>query len=296
MKGRLLATVALLAATAIWGSTFVVTKRSLADLSPAAFLTWRFGIAAGVLLLVRPRSVASLGRADRRHAVLLGAALAAGFLLQTIGLLHTLAGVSGFLTGAAVIFTPVAAATLFGERVGSTGWLAVGGAAIGMAVLAGGVTASSPVSALLTLGGAAFFAVHISGLSRWATRANAYGITALSVTVAAILCGAVALGRGEVAVPATREAWTAVAYLALAATCAGFAIQAWAQSALTAVAAAVVMTMEPVFAAVLATAVGERGLHWAGWVGGLVVVASMFLAELGPRKCCDALSPRVECC
>lgn len=296
MKGRLLATAALLVATAIWGSTFVVTKSSLAHMSPASFLLWRFGIAAVVLLLARPRTVTRLTRAEQRQAVLLGAALAGGFLLQTVGLLHTLAGVSGFLTGAAVIFTPVAAATLFGERVGRTGWVAVGGSAVGMAILAGGVTAPSPASALLTLVGAAFFAVHISGLSRWATRTNAYGMTALSVTVAAVLCGAAALGRGDVSAPSTVEAWQAVLYLSLAATCAGFAIQAWAQSALTAAAAAVVMTMEPVFAAVLATAVGERGLQWVGWVGGLIVVASMFLAEFGTRECCDALSPRVECC
>ena len=296
MKGRLLATAALLVATALWGSTFVVTKSSLDHLSPAAFLMWRFGIAGGVLLLARPSTVARLSRAEQRQAALLGSALAAGFLLQTVGLLHTLAGVSGFLTGAAVILTPVVAAAFFGERVGRTGWVAVGGSAVGLAVLAGGVSAPSPASALLTLAGAAFFAVHISGLSRWATRANAYGLTALSVTVAAALCGVVALLGGGVAAPPTPQAWQALLYLGLAATCAGFAIQAWAQSVLTAVTAAVVMTMEPVFAAVLATAAGEQGLRWVGWVGGLLVVASMLLAELGPRKCCDALSPRVECC
>jgi drug/metabolite transporter (DMT)-like permease len=296
VKGRLLATVALLVATALWGSTFVVTKSSLTHLSPASFLLWRFGIAAGALVLARPRAVARLSPAERRRATLLGAALAGGFLLQTVGLLHTLAGVSGFLTGAAVVFTPVVAATVFGERVGRTGWVAVGGSAIGLVVLAGGVTAPSPASALVTLAGAACFAVHISGLSRWATRTNAYGLTALSVTVAAALCGVVALVTGDVSAPPTRAAWQAVLYLGLAATCAGFAVQAWAQSVLTAVTAAVVMTMEPVFAAVIAVATGEHGLHWVGWAGGLVVVASMFLAELGPRECCDALSPRVECC
>jgi drug/metabolite transporter (DMT)-like permease len=54
--------------------------------------------------------------------------------------------------------------------------------------------------------------------------------------------------------------------------------------------------MEPVFAAVLAAAVGEAGLGWVAWAGGLLVVAGMALAELGPRECCDALAPRVECC
>jgi drug/metabolite transporter (DMT)-like permease len=52
----------------------------------------------------------------------------------------------------------------------------------------------------------------------------------------------------------------------------------------------------PVFAALLAAGVAGERLPAAGWAGGLLVVGSMFIAELGPRQCCDALSPRVECC
>ena len=76
----------------------------------------------------------------------------------------------------------------------------------------------------------------------------------------------------------------------------GFVVQAWAQSLLTATTAAVVMTMEPVFAGVLAWVAGGEALGLAAWAGGLVVVGSMLVAELGPRQCCDAMSPRVECC
>jgi drug/metabolite transporter (DMT)-like permease len=297
VRRTLPATAALLAATAVWGSTFVVTKDSLDELDPASFLTWRFGIGAATLLLVRGAAVARLTRPELRRSALLGVALAGGFLLQTSGLEHTLAGVSGFLTGAAVILTPVVAALVFGEQVGRAGWAAVGLAGLGITGLAGGVEAPSSIGTALTLAGAACFAVHITGLSQWATRENAYGLTAVSVTVAAVLCAAVALATGRgVTVPATSAAWVAVLYLGILATCIGFVVQAWAQSAMTATAAAVVMTMEPVFAAVLAAAVGEAGLGWVAWAGGLLVVAGMALAELGPRECCDALAPRVECC
>ncbi|GAA4413392.1 DMT family transporter [Fodinibacter luteus] len=281
--GTLPATAALLAATAVWGSTFVVTKGSLDELDPASFLTWRFGVAAVALLLVRPGSVARLSPADRWRAALLGVALAVGFLLQTTGLQHTLAGVSGFLTEAAVILTPVVAAVFFGDRVGRAGWAAVAVSAVGIAGLAGGVSAPTSVGAALTLAGAACFAVHIAGLSQWATRANAYGLTAVSVATAACLCALAALLGTGIALPETSTAWQSVLYLGVVATCVGFAVQAWAQSALAATTAAVVMTMEPVFAAGLAVALGEQGLGWVGWVGGLLVVAGMALAELGPR-------------
>jgi drug/metabolite transporter (DMT)-like permease len=293
---RVPATAALLMATAVWGSTFAITKQSLDDMAPASFLSWRFGIAAVVLVAARPRSLRDLAPTDRVYATVLGLLLGVGFLLQTTGLLHTLAGVSGFLTGAAVILTPVVAAVVFGDQVGRTGWGAVAVCAVGLGLLTGGAAGTTWPGALLTLAGAACFAGHITGLSQWATARNAYGVTAWSVAVAALLCAAVAGSVRALAVPPTADAWRSVTYLALAATCAGFVVQAWAQSALTATTAAVVMTMEPVFAALLAFGLGERGLTSTGWVGGLLVVASMFLAELGPRQCCDALTPRVECC
>lgn len=46
----------------------------------------------------------------------------------------------------------------------------------------------------------------------------------------------------------------------------------------------------------IALAFGESGLGWLGWVGGLLVVGGMALGEVGPRDCCHAMAPRVECC
>ncbi len=292
---KLAATVALLAMTAIWGSTFLVTRRSLPGISPASFLTWRFGIAAAILTLARPGRLRALTGIERRHGLILGLFLGTGFLLQTSGLRHTTAGVSGFLTGTMVILTPLFAAWWFHERVGRAGWIAVGVSATGLALLLVR-SATLTTGALLTLAGAACFAGHITGLSRWATAHNAYGLTAWSVSVAALMSAAFAGAQHNLARPPTSSTWLAVSYVALAATCIGFVVQAWAQAALSAATAAVIMTMEPVFAAVIATMVGGESIGTAGWIGGALVVSAMFLAELGPRDCCDALAPRIECC
>lgn len=289
------AVLALVAATFVWGSTFLVTKGALETTTAASFLVWRFGLAAVVLLVVRPGAVAALSPVDRRHATLLGCFLGAGFLLQTLGLRETPAGVSGFLTGTAVVLTPVVAAAWFRQRVGPAGWVAVGVATAGIAVMSLRDLALSP-PALLTLGGAACFAFHISSLSQWASRANAVGLTTVSVAVAAVLSGVGAGLTGGLDAPAGWPGWRSVVYLAVGATCLGFVVQAWAQSVLHAATAAVVMTMEPVFAAALAATAGHESLGASIWVGGLLVVASMFVAEFGPRDCCDAMSPRVECC
>lgn len=296
LPSRLAASGALLFATAAWGSTFVVTKSTLGDLAPATFLGWRFGVAAVVLLVVSGRRAWVLPRTDRRRAVVLGGLLAGGFLLQTTGLQHTSAGVSGFLTGSSVVLVPVLASVLFASRVGAQGWFAVGLSAAGLVLLTTGPGASFTTGALLTLAGAAAFAGHITALSAWATPSNALGVTTVSVVVAAGLCTAWAAAAGQLATPRASDAWAAVLWVALVATCLGLAVQAWAQAALSATSAAVIMTMEPVFAAVLAVVVAGETLSPTGWLGGLLVVVAMATAEIGARSCCDVGAPRVECC
>ena len=296
LPGRLAASGALLFATAAWGSTFVVTKSSLTELAPATFLLWRFGVAAVVLLAVSARRTLALSRTDRWRGVVLGVLLGGGFLLQTTGLQHTSAGLSGFLTGSSVVMVPVLASIVFSTGVTAQGWLAVGLSAVGLVLLTSGPGSSFTTGALLTLAGAAGFAGHITSLSAWATPKNAVGVTTVSVVVAAAVCTVWSVLAGQFAVPRSAGTWAAVLWVALVATCLGLAVQAWAQGALTATSAAVIMTMEPVFAALLAVVVAGEVLAPAAWLGGLLVVVAMGAAEIGVRDCCDVGAPRVECC
>jgi drug/metabolite transporter (DMT)-like permease len=244
-----------------------------------------------VLARLRPR----VSRSELTHVPMLSVSMHKIVVVLGLSATDISATSLGFLTGTMVALTPLMAGAVFGERVSVAGWVAVLMAMCGIGLL------MLPwwtigLGAVLTVGGAACFALHIAGLSRWATSANARGLTALSVAVAAGLCGAAAIMSGSAGSPPTPSAWRSVLYLAIVATCVGFAVQAWAQSGLSATQAAVVMTLEPVFAAALAAAVGGEHLLAVAIAGGLIVVALMFVAELGPRECCDAMSPRIECC
>jgi drug/metabolite transporter (DMT)-like permease len=249
-----------------------------------------------VLFAVSARRTRALSRTDRWRGVVLGVLLGGGFLLQTTGLQHTSAGLSGFLTGSSVVMVPVLASILFSTKVTTQGWLAVGLSAVGLVLLTSGPGATFSTGALLTLAGAAGFAGHITSLSAWATPSNAVGVTTVSVVVAAGVCTAWSVLAGQFAVPRSTGAWAAVLWVAVVATCLGLAVQAWAQGALTATSAAVIMTMEPVFAALLAVVVAGEVLAPTAWLGGLLVVVAMGTAEIGVRDCCDVVAPRVECC
>src|SRR5206468_8866457 len=99
------------------------------------FLAWRFVLAALVMAVLRPGAVRRLSPTARRHGVLLGVALAAGYVAQTFGLRRTPATVSGFITGLFVVFTPLCAALLLRKRVTTPAWIAVGLSTVGLTLL-----------------------------------------------------------------------------------------------------------------------------------------------------------------
>ena len=285
-------TLALLGVTAVWGSTFVVVKDAVDKMPVTDFLAWRFLLAATAMLLLRPRAVAALGRAGCRVGVLLGLALAAGYLLQTLGLQHTSAAVSGFITGMFVVLTPLGAAVLLRTPPGRSAWAAVVVATAGLALLSLHGLAVGP-GELLTLGCAAAFALHIVGLGRWAASYDAFGLAVVQLLVVGVLCGVVAAPGGLV-VPPDAGVWGALALTALAATALAFLVQTWAQAHLPPTRAAVVMTMEPVFGGVFAIGLAGEHLGPREAVGAVLVLLAMVLTEVGPRHGAEGAVSRLE--
>jgi drug/metabolite transporter (DMT)-like permease len=281
----------LLVVTAIWGATFVVVKHAIARMDVGGFLAWRFTIAALAMLALRPRAATRLARPGRRRGVVLGAVLAAGYLTQTFGLRSTPASLSGFVTGMFVVFTPLMSGLLLRHRVGPVAWLAVAIATGGLALLAlRGVAVSG--GELLTLGCALAFAVHIVGLGEWSAGRNAAGLATVQLGTVAVICTAVALavgGPNSLVPPADPGVCGALALTALAGTALAFLVQTWAQALLPPTRAAVIMTMEPVFAGLFGVVVGGDRLDGRAWAGGALVLVAMLLVAAAPRRCAAPL-------
>lgn len=292
MRRESLAAGALVLVTASWGSTFVIVQDAVERMPVLDFLTIRFAVAAAVLVALRPGSLGGLDWAARRHGVLLGAALGVGYVLQTYGLQHTSAAVSGFVTGMFVVFTPLTAALLLRRPVGLTAWAAVALATVGLGLLSlRGLGVG--VGELLTLLAAACFAVHIVGLGEWSAGHDAYALAVVQLATVAALCG-LAASPGGLAGPPDPGVWSAVVLTAVLATALAFVLQTWAQARLPATRAAVVMTLEPVFAGVFAVLLGGERLGARTLLGAAFVLAAMYVVELGPRRGVDASVGRLE--
>jgi drug/metabolite transporter (DMT)-like permease len=277
-----LAVLALLAVAAAWGSTFFLTKDLLTRMDVADYLALRFLIASIALILVHPPAISRLSRLDRGRAVALGITYGIAQLVQTEGLRHTSASVSGFVTGMYVVFTPLLAAVILRHKIGRWAWVAVILATIGLGVLSlRGL--SMGTGELLTLASAGLYALHIIGLGAWSTPQNAFGLSALQMVVITCVCGIGAL-PGGFAVPSSTGDWVSVFYMALVAGALALIVQTWAQAHLTPTRAAIAMTMEPVFASSFAVLFGSESVTWRMLVGGALVLSAMFLVELAPRR------------
>jgi drug/metabolite transporter (DMT)-like permease len=280
--GLLVPTFALIGVTAVWGSTFFLIKDLLTQVSPLDFLGVRFAIVAVVVLAVWGRRLRRAGTELWKRGVVLGLVYGAAQIAQTIGLQHTQASVSGFITGMYVVFTPVLLFLVFRQRLSLATVGAVVLATVGLMVLS--LTGLSfGVGASLTLLGSVLYAVHIVLLGRWSTRHDPFSLALVQGVVLGVVCGAAAI-PGGVTFPSTGTAWLSLFYMALVAGLAALVVQTWAQSRIPSTTAAVVMTTEPVFAAAFAIAFGADRLTPRLLVGGVLVLVATLATEVLPSR------------
>lgn len=277
-----IATTLLVIVTAVWGSTFFLIKDLVTTIPATDFLGVRFTIAAVVMSVVFSRQLRSLSRREVRVGIGLGALYGAAQILQTVGLAHTDASVSGFITGTYVVLTPIFAAVILRDRIPGRVWTAALLAMAGIAVLSlRGVALG--MGETLTLVAAAIYALHIIGLGRYASARSAVGLATLQAIVIAVICVVASL-PGGVSVPQSGGGWLVVLYMAIVAGAFCLWAQTWAQAHLTATRAAIVMALEPVFAAFFAVLLGGESLTARMVLGGSLVVGAMYLVELAPRR------------
>jgi drug/metabolite transporter (DMT)-like permease len=279
-RTELLALAALLAMTAAWGSTFFLIKDIVTRVPVSDLLAVRFAIASLALLLITGRQL-RMSRATIRRGALLGVIYGVAQLLQTAGLAQTSASVSGFITGLYVVATPLLSAVILRTRIAATTWLAVGLATVGLGILSlNGFSVG--YGELLTLASAVIYAGHIVALGQFSSPETALSLSLVQLITITAVCSLAAL-PGGITLPTSATDWWIVIYLAVVAGALTMVLQTWAQARIDATRAAVIMAMEPVWAAGFAVAFGSESITVRMVLGGTAILAAMYLVELAPR-------------
>jgi drug/metabolite transporter (DMT)-like permease len=274
---RTLALTALVAVTAIWGSTFLLVKNVIQQVPVMDFLAVRFLLAAVVMIALRPKCLLSLTKRGLLRGIVLGVVLGTAYVTQTYGLRTASATVSGFITGTFVVLTPIVSWILLRQKTSRNTWLAVALSCLGLALL-GLHGWSIGIGELLTLVCALFIAIHVVGLGAWASQHEIYGFAFIQVATVAVI-SLVTTAPDGIKVPFEADIWGTIIITAVFATAIAFFVQTWAQSLMPPTHAAVVMTMEPVFAGIFGVVFGGDRLTLQILAGVLCVLVAMVIIQ-----------------
>jgi drug/metabolite transporter (DMT)-like permease len=272
----------------VWGTTFVVVKGALTQISTAYFLTLRFTLASLCMLVIFLPAFRRMRGQDMvaglRSGAGAGCFLWLGYMLQTFGLKYTSAGNSGFLTGLYIVLVPILVAVFYRRLPAKPELIGLALASAGMVLMtlpAGSSRLQVNVGDLLTLACAVAFAFHLLALGR-ASKKHPFEAVALGqIGCSAALSGLSLSVEHPVALWNRSVVW-AIVLTAVFATAIAFALQTWGQKYTTPTRTAVIFALEPVFALATAVTFGEP-LRWAAVVGGSLILAGILAVELKPR-------------
>jgi drug/metabolite transporter (DMT)-like permease len=274
----------LVAVALVWGATFVLVKKALADVSTLLFLTLRFSIAAIALaVLFRKEFRTPNARASLLRGAFAGIFLFGGYVLQTAGLKYTSASKAGFLTGLYVPLVPLIGG-LINRRLPQISEL------VGIAIACSGMfllTVQKDIlhiapGDLLVAGCAVAYALQMLILGRYAPISNMGVLTVAQITTGALV-GAATFGWVEPArIVFSGSVWIALAVTSLLATALAFTIQTWAQRWTSPTRTALIFATEPVFAWVTSYLIAGEVLSRRAEVGAALIVAGILTVELKP--------------
>ncbi len=272
----------------IWGSTFIAQTLGMEHIGPFLYTGLRFVLGAltilPLVLLVRPK-----GEANRSGfswpmlggSLVLGLVLTLGINLQQIGLMFTSVTNSGFITGLYVILVPVMG-LFIGMRTGFGTWLGAVLALVGMLLLSVNEHYRVASGDWLQLLGACCWAVHVLLVGALASRYDAIRVAFVQFVVCAVISLILALIFEEVRWEAIHLALPAVLYGGLLAVGVGFTLQVVAQKDAITSHAAVILSLEAVFAALFAWAILDETLSLRGLLGCALMLSGMLVAQLVP--------------
>ncbi|MCP8463574.1 DMT family transporter [Pseudomonas sp. ZM23] len=288
MKSHALrADILMLITAMIWGVSFVAQRLGMDAIGPFLYTGLRFALGALVLLPLlawsSKRGAQPFNRGLLLAGLAIGIALTLGINLQQVGLLFTSVTNSGFITGLYVIIVPLLGLFL-GHRTGLGTWLGAALAVIGMAMLSIGPNFHVASGDWLQLTGALVWGCHVLLVGLFASRYDPIRLAFLQFVTCSVVSLALAVIFEEIHWDAIAQAGPALLYGGLLGVGTGFTLQVVAQKHAIASHAAIILSLEAVFAAIAGAVFLDETLHMRGYIGCGLMLLGMLVAQLWPKK------------
>lgn len=290
MKKQLSGVIALSGATVIWGSAFIAQSVGMDKIGPFTFQAVRCFLA--VVFLFPASALFSKGKpfwkswADPalwRSGVICGLALFAASSLQQIGLVYTDAGKAGFLTAMYIVFVPFLGLFL-GQRPGRNALLSLIPAIVGLYLLSCTSVSGINKGDVLLLLCAVAFSVQILLIDRHCAGLDGLKLNCIQALVVAVLSVPWALLTETVDASRIASCWLPLGYAGVLSMGVAYTLQIVGQKRVSPSAAALLMSLESVFAALFGWLLLHETMTGAEELGCVLVFAAVVISQLPEKK------------
>ncbi|ABO91984.1 membrane protein [Aeromonas salmonicida subsp. salmonicida] len=279
----------LLMAAAIWGLGFVAQRLGMDHMGPYTFNGLRFLLGAASLLplLWWLKSRQPSGQSEDRRLLLTGGLLAGAVLfsaasLQQVGLLYTTAAKAGFITGLYIILVPVIGLALR-HKTGTNTWVGALIAMAGLYYLSVTEDFTIGYGDLLQVAGALFWAIHLLVLDHYSSRVAPIRLASVQFLVCGLLSLAVAFTIEMPTISGAVAGWQALLYAGLVSVGVGYTLQVVGQRGAHPAHAAIILSLETVFAAIGGVLLLGEILDERAIVGCALMLAGMLISQVRLR-------------
>jgi drug/metabolite transporter (DMT)-like permease len=277
---------ALFTCSFLWGVTFVVVKDALADISVFGYLAARFVLGALPMIWIYRRDLRNLTRDEAWAGIQVGLLMFGGYAFQTAGIARTTPSKAAFITGVSVVLVPVFLAAFWRRRISIWAWGGAGASSAGLYFLtvpAQGLTHLNRGDVLVMVC-AVLYALQIIFIDRYTGKYSLGAFSCLQVILAGVLA--------TIAVPVLNvTGWEpffvrytfpmefGVIVTAIFTTALAYPLLVWGQRHTTATNTALILTCEPVFAAITSFLVLHERLGARALAGAALILGGICLAE-----------------
>ncbi len=248
MNKKLRADLILLTLTAFWGISFPLMRNVLEHMPALAYLSIRFTIAAVLVSIIFFNKHKFITKREIGGGAVIGFLLFAGMVLQVFGLYSTTASNSAFITSMNVAFVPVVLSMFFKQKTPGLTIAGIGLAAVGLFLISGIIELQFNIGDFLTLLCAIAFAFQIVFISKFSLRADTIGLSIVQLWTAAIFTSLIWVIFDKTAIIFNLEIIIVLAVTAVLGTAVAFTAQVLVQKDTNPSHAALIFTMEPMFA------------------------------------------------
>lgn len=273
--------------TFIWGGTFLFTKLGLQDCPPSLYIIIRFSMALSLSLIFFGKHLRTLNRKTLIHGLILGLLFGSGFILQTYGLKMTTISKSAFITGLTVCLTPFAYFIV--ERKKISLWQKIGViiATIGLWIFTNPQFDNLNIGDVLTVMSTLFWALYITFMDVFTRGKSAFSETVQLVVLQFIAAAPLAAltffayDSGNFTINWSSSLVISLIYNGILASFLLTFIHTSIQRYSTPVKAALIFSLEPVIASIVAVVFAAEIFGFRELSGGVILFAGVITSEIG---------------